>query len=384
MNSAINLEAILVADGLGATLIMALIIGTFRRLRENSPETRLLRHLLAIVMVTCVADGAAFILDGRPGMVIHILLIVLNTWVFSSNMFCGHLWVAFLCNYLNGYLPKRRQIMLSIVSFAGLFLLVVNLIHPIVFYVSDENIYTRLSLFWVYVVMMLLYMLYSLLLYMLTRRSGGELKFFPIWAFILPLFVGTLIQAFDYGIATIWPCIAIAGTCVVNSLQNESIFKDRLTGLYNRFYLDDMKERLKRSNSTSTITAMMLDLNRFKTINDRFGHLTGDEALKDTADILLKSIGSIGSVIRYAGDEFIILLNTQEAEIVNGCIAAIERSFHEFNASSGKPYTLSAAIGTCPLNLSDFSIDETMNEMDRRMYANKRAYYEAHPLDSDQ
>lgn len=64
------------------------------------------------------------------------------------------------------------------------------------------------------------------------------------------------------------------------ALQNENIFIDKLTGLYNRYYLDKISGKLKRKRK---ITMMMLDMNDFKSINDNFGHSQGDDALVSPA-----------------------------------------------------------------------------------------------------
>ena len=151
-------------------------------------------------------------------------------------------------------------------------------------------------------------------LYLRGKIRGGILKFFPVWQFIIPLAIGLTTTWLFYGVSMTFSCFAVSIAGILFSLQNEAMYLDGLTGLYNRYYLDHIKDEISayrgRKKKNTNITAMMLDMNDFKSINDKYGHATGDDALINMAEILRGSIGEMGSVIRYAGDEFIVLLNT--------------------------------------------------------------------------
>ena len=177
---------------------------------------------------------------------------------------------------------------------------------------------------------------------------------------------------FFYGISTIWVGIAVGYTNLMLALQNENIFIDKLTGLYNRYYLDKILGELQRKRK---IAMMMLDMNGFKSINDNFGHSQGDEALVSLADILEKTVGADGTVTRFAGDEFVILLNTEKENVVEKCKAQIKENLDEFNKGSQKNYKLSASIGFGVFNLSEGSADQILKIIDKRMYEDKKAYY---------
>lgn len=64
------------------------------------------------------------------------------------------------------------------------------------------------------------------------------------------------------------------------------------------------------------VSGIMIDLNGFKQINDNYGHAEGDLALCIVADLLLKSFSEYGVVTRYAGDEFVIMLNTTDDQLI--------------------------------------------------------------------
>lgn len=85
---------------------------------------------------------------------------------------------------------------------------------------------------------------------------------------------------------------------------------DQLTGLYNRAYLDikTVEETKSADLNKRAITALLLDIDHFKKINDTLGHLAGDEVLKIFAKILTSSLRSTDIAFRFGGDEFIVLM----------------------------------------------------------------------------
>ena len=180
-----------------------------------------------------------------------------------------------------------------------------------------------------------------------------------------------------YGISLLPVSFAIAFASIVISFQNECIYIDKLTGVYNRYELDKiLKKRHFRRNCR--LYAMMLDLNDFKSINDKFSHDEGDNALVTFAGILAEVTGSEGLVIRFAGDEFIILMFKYSEIDLNEYTDRIRAKLDEYNESSGKPYKLVAAIGGKCFDPNNENLSEMVKEIDALMYEDKHAYYKEH------
>ncbi|MEW6226728.1 MAG: histidine kinase N-terminal 7TM domain-containing protein [Bacillota bacterium] len=154
----------------------------------------------------------------------------------------------------------------------------------------------------------------------------------------------------------------------------EQAIRDPLTGLYNRRYFSQMIDKeVERSRRYShSITFLMIDVNSFKEINDRFGHQAGDRVLQEIGSLLQKQVRQSDVVVRYGGDEFLIILpETQvRTEAVAQRLRAAIARWNEKNRIVNFPVTL--AIGTsCWDPAGTESVEAALHRADQRMYEDK-------------
>ena len=150
---------------------------------------------------------------------------------------------------------------------------------------------------------------------------------------------------------------------------------DVLTGLYNRRYFNQVIEReLARSKRhTHPIGFLMIDVNRFKEINDRFGHQTGDKVLQSVATLLAGSVRETDLVIRYGGDEFLVVL-VETGSRAEGVRERIEDAVTRSNQERGiVPFPVTLSIGSAIWNPAEAqTLESILSEADQAMYAVKR------------
>ena len=119
-------------------------------------------------------------------------------------------------------------------------------------------------------------------------------------------------------------------------------------------------------------TLCFLDMDGLKRVNDTLGHAVGDEMIMNTIQTVLSCIRKDDFIIRWGGDEFVVFLNCSldNAEKVLGKIMF---AFEHFNSTGGKAYRLSVSAGLVSFGEPAASLDELVDEADRRMYMNKIA-----------
>ena len=382
----INIPEIIIADSIGLLILFICAFGSMYRERKKNLEGVCYIILIVSLASCCFFETIVSIIDGNSGIVAQnnftvALNLIGNTINFIGNMLMACCWSIFLTAHLNGYVKKRRVSILAGVFGTYSIVMLINLFVPFIFSVDENGVYNRVSVGYIVNVLIAVtvFVIEPIINFIRIKRKGGLLKFFPIWLFYIPITVGILCQVLFYGISTIYVglCLGICG--ILMASQNDVIFRDKLTGLYNRYFLDRLKEKMMRKRGDATFTAMMLDLNGFKKINDVYGHSVGDEALIYTANLLREAIGSLGTVIRYAGDEFVVILNTSEDELISQKIEKIQKTFQAFNDKKLVPDELSISMGYSKTNLKENTIDEIMNEIDEKMYQDKMKQHELHP-----
>lgn len=376
MENIIDIKEIAIANGMALVLAVQLLVGNSWKYEKNNKEWRYLRLIIWVSAIACIIDPIVFLADGHPGLGNWLIVYVGNMMLFLADIIVGVCWITIVCRRLLGYIPKYQKCLIAVLSFIGLGAIVANFFVPVVFYVDENSVYHREQLFWLFTGIVGIFLLDGVLEYTYNKIRGGILKFFPVFQFVFPITAGIVLQGMVYGVSIVWPAVVISAAGVLNSLKTEFLFTDSLTGLYNRAYLKELARKIDKKGPSGSATALMLDMNSFKGINDKFGHAEGDAALIKAAEILKASVGPLGCVIRYAGDEFIILLNTKENEIIEGCIRLIRRRLAEENEKANKGYALAMSIGSCAISAQAPTVDDMINEADRQMYMEKKRVHQ--------
>lgn len=165
----------------------------------------------------------------------------------------------------------------------------------------------------------------------------------------------------------------VISTAIHSELLRLQSFSDPLTEVYNRRSLDDMlvkyssrAERLKKP-----LSFLMADVDLFREINSRFGHTTGDFVLLEVATILKSAVRGSDAVIRYGGDEFLIILADAPLSDVEIIKDRIHRYVQDWNQGGQlKDFQLSLSVGAS-MWATGKTADQIMNEADQEMYAAK-------------
>jgi len=159
------------------------------------------------------------------------------------------------------------------------------------------------------------------------------------------------------------------------SAENRSLI-DELTQLNNRrgfFELGGQALETARSEQ-HVLGLFFMDLNGLKQINDTLGHLSGDDALRDTAEVLRNTFRGSDIVARLGGDEFVALAHLHSERDLETLCSRLREHLREFNASRQRSYEVDLSIGATLVDgRADLNLEEFIARADEAMYQEKRA-----------
>ncbi len=150
---------------------------------------------------------------------------------------------------------------------------------------------------------------------------------------------------------------------------------DELTGISNRRGFVKLATNSLSFCARQAVPSSLvfLDLNKFKLINDQFGHAEGDRALTVFSDLMLKTFRDSDVLARLGGDEFVVLLTDTSDQVAEEVIARFQHALLSYNQASNRGYDISFSRGIVNVNYEqDYSIESLLSRADSLMYDNKR------------
>ncbi len=362
-----NLQSIVITNCIGIFLSLIVMYSSHMVRKGRDLDSRLLTALLISSCSCCLMEMISFLVDGHATTFCIVVSWISNTWIYIANPVVSTLWLLYTDYHLH---RKAKRLTTTyrlhlILLAASIIVIIGNLFGQYLFTIDAQNVYARRpASYSIYFVTA--FMLGSSIVEVIRyRRCHRNAIFFPIWAFLAPVFIGMVIQSLIYGISLGWCCTAIGLAALYMSMQNELAYRDSLTGLYNRQYLSYVL------NSWNGHSGIMIDMDYFKEINDKFGHSVGDQALRDTAGILLEICPENSIVIRFAGDEFILLLTARQEILIQKVEEKLKNAVEDFNRTSDRPYKISLSMGHALFDQKDE--DSFLDAIDTAMYKDKQA-----------
>lgn len=344
-----------------------------RRQAQDSLYVALLLSTFAIILFELAVD----LLSGRVFYGSRTLLTVVTTIFYMLNPIPGALYLLYLDQLRRRWVKIPRGIGLAVLTpVVGSFILVViSLFNGIIFTIDSNNVYMRGPWFFLIILFSIICMVLGFVYLFIYRVSFRKRDFSLFMFFPLPILVGSILQIKFYGMEIAGTSLAITLLIVYLHMQNSQANKDYLTKLYNRSLGEQYLQNLiNHQKKTQAIGGILMDINRFKQVNDTYGHDLGDKTLRQFSHLLLDSFGSSWIIARYGGDEFLLFKEGITGQELQGDLDHFTKQLDRFNARASLPFSLSVSIG-CSLYSATGATDAPsfIKALDVRMYEHKRA-----------
>lgn len=348
--------------------------------RRSSTEDKIFNYIIIALMFFCASDAGSWYFDGKTFPGARIILYLVNIIYISMCPIISILWLDQTFSKVEG--KRLLETKIGKVSFAFLLILLTLLVSTpftdFAFSLSPENVYTRSvgayigpAFTWIHLLGVTIWIIFH-------AKKGGKLidkdLIIMVIKFIAPVFFATLLQLCFYGISTLNCGFLISVIMIYTDRQKNQISTDELTGLNNRRELNKYLERLGASGNIDACVCL-IDIDRFKQINDKFGHLEGDDALKTVSEVLKKSCAEINDgwfLARFGGDEFVLAGTGMTEEDILIMKETIMKNLSDENEKSDKLYKIEISFGYGEGILSEnVNLEDLMKKADDYMYAAK-------------
>lgn len=339
------------------------------------------RFIILCNMIVLVADVIAWSTDGCKFLGARLVALISNSTYYILTGVVLFLSAVYITTRLSEKhtIEKKWLITFSIPILIETIMILLSPYTHWYFYIDSENMYHRGSLYLVQAVIGLGYIIYAYVYTIIkmirTNQATRKRECHIILGFILLPFITSLLQAKFYGLPLIWIGTTISILMFFVSAQNSQLSLDALTGLNNRGKLDIYLEEKVNSHKPNTyLYVIVLDIDKFKDINDKYGHVEGDNALTALAKILHKTCeNGKDFVARYGGDEFTLVCVRKGTDDINPLLSRLNELIDQYNRISNKPYSLSVSYGYAKLDgTKEKSVEDLKREADHHMYMHKQ------------
>lgn len=302
-----------------------------------------------------------------------------TVYFFSTALMCYCWFVYFEHMQGSPTVRNRRTVLLfsCLVWVMGI-LLLLNLFTGILFYVDEAGVYRRGPLFILQYVLAYSYVFaacgHALVgcfqkKNLAKRRLLVSLALFPV----APAGAGIL-QFIYPQLPVACAALSFATLILYQNWLDDMISIDPLTHLNNRKQLHFSYEQWQRRDSAAPLYLLLIDANKFKSINDTYGHIQGDAALERIADALRSACGELryrANLARYGGDEFVVLVRADSEQEIAQLRERIDRVLAELNKAADAPYELSVSIGVAAAEKGK-SLKTLIAQADTVLYEEKK------------
>lgn len=332
-----------------AMLIVQLCISKSNTL--TAERKNLFRWLFAVIVTAAFCEWMGTFLQGKDPStrVLHILVKAAELSVAPS--------IAFIFAWIIEKKWSRGITVYLVVHLAAEFL---SGIFGFIYYVDESNNYYHASFYWVYVAVYMLSVVFAVctVLRNIKKFQYSGVAFFLM--IVALMFTGIIIQLCNSDLKVDYVTLGIASTMLYIFTLEMIQQTDELTELLNRRGYDNCISHMDKK-----CIVAFFDVDRFKMMNDTYGHAFGDTVLKEIGATIKKHYVKAGKCFRYGGDEFCVILTRN--------LDRIEQINHDFFESMAElrqreSRMPSVSIGYACYDPATQSIQDVVEEADRMMY----------------
>lgn len=352
------------------TLMTMVFFGLRQGVDLDKRLTRLTGVLMWATIVTISVDTVVWLIDGLTGPSARTIVMVgssLGDMLMPLPPILWYLTAVYMVERERAFVSWRISL-LAVTYGAVIGLVLTNPFTRLLFTLDAGNHYVRGPLYFLIGGTSYTFLLLTALL-VYRHRSEYSFSVMAAQYFWVPPLIAGVVQTLFYGVNLSVPSMALCGLAFHSGLVARTTRLDYLTGVHTRRFLDAL---LHAKVHREAFSAIMIDVDQFKAINDQYGHAVGDEVLIGVASALKMSVRQNDCVARFGGDEFVLVIDSPRPSALDAVKRRIDLMLAQYNENCEYPFAVSLSMGC------DFcqpqqhrSAQQLLAHVDRLMYAIK-------------
>lgn len=360
-----------------ALILVVLWISTRRQSSKQNTRYRLYFLLLISTLAMLVLDSLAWSVDGQTGNFWVVANWLLNGLLLTFTPLVSALWLMYTDYqvFTSRERLKKAARVLAFPLLANAILTIASPFFDFYYRIDSAGVYHQSSLAAIFLVIAISPAFYAEMLVLLNRSRLGSQEYAAMLFFPLISMAAGIVQFNFDDYPLVWNGITLALVAVYVNIQDQLAHTDYLTGVYNRRQADDyLRQKIRATEQGRGFSGMLLDIDDFKQINDRYGHAEGDACLSTLVQLLRTTLRRDDFLARVGGDEFLVILDISTHDELNRARKRIHDSLRKHNLQSGKMYQISISMGADVYNIRHGNGRTAfLKHLDRLMYEDKNA-----------
>lgn len=356
-------------------IILSIIFIRERKIDINPTRRSAFKSVILGTAMISLMDIVWALTEGHPDL--WIVNLIACTFYMLFTGITSYFWL----NYVLVRFGKKYHGKYQILIYTPLVILsVFSILSPFIgsiFTITPAGNYVRGNLFFIQPMVCIFYLLLTTVIVYIQQKkyanSQSRSDYFYLLNFAALPLLAIIAQIFAYNIPLVWPAFTLSILNIYVNSQNQQISTDSLTGLNNRRQFDYYLKSVVAGPNSKWILILM-DINNFKKINDVYGHLEGDNALRTVSRVLKNTCGKYGVFLsRYGGDEFAILMSPNKEYSPDDLIDLLNNELNLINKQHPDSYQLAISYGISEYDDSlPKPIEAFIKRADAEMYRDKK------------
>lgn len=359
-------------------VVLVICIDYLFKYNTDVVQRRIFVSCLIMTLVAIACDFTHQALAGQGGQIVQIILYSVNTLYYIFQVGAMYVTVVFL-DYISYKDMKRLKITITIVAainLAHIAALLLNLQEGFYFFFTDGNEFMYGDKHFIRLPISYLPFILDIVDLLLSYKNVSVSHINLIFIILILSSAGSTISFIANNTPLFWICSATGFLALYLFIIRAEAKFDVLTGIGNRYMFYEFIDKLNKQSGEQSWSIAMLDIDDFRRINNTYGHIEGDNALRNAADAIKGCIRASDLVVRYGNDEFILAVQSEYD--IDRLMERIQQAIYDQNEKSDRAYKLKLSYGHGAfVTHSEQNINDFLAGIEKLMAARKTRSAEA-------